>query len=586
MKRWSLGVAAVFQGKAGAAFQTAFYLLLTAGLVFALMTLAACDCNENGVDDCDSVGEAEYNAQMVSRLTREYPQPTPEVRPRIQKTGLVQTGALTATRVLHGLMVFDPLPSYTTPLTYTWYPPAGASNFEFFGQQPEPGGPPFIFRNVPANNAAVPVMFDLPETGAYDGERLPELLIAQQGAGPQATAYMLNTVGQTQSLPEVFNSVAEAVAAFQAAAAPQAAAPLQQTETAGRAQQATVDMWAIDQYFTREDITITTATCQQAVDLLQSDAAFIAVQVPEPPHEDYDSALLPIYGNTGLGLDDLDGGLALETEATFRPEQFTFLANTLPQEEGKIWVALGVQQTTPLTCPTAAPTGAWELHTALTVDLSYVTDQCAGCVLDVQLCYEGQELPGNAAQRFVMGQAFDSALEKLAETAPNASVQTYRDWGVTCAGPLPLQLVDTVTSNKWVLEGDSAQAITPTWTITLPHTLRGGDFSPPAQIDLDFAAPIGTNWHWSNGVTTITPPVNFAGGWPPTNIYLVGTIPAGTPTGLYTVNITATQHTTPTDFRIGSDIIWVGDWSPPPEGGEAPRYAIYLPLVVRMQGAR
>jgi len=579
MKRWNLGVASVFRGKAGAAFQTAFYLLLTAGLVFALMTLAACDCNENGVEDCDSAGEAAYNAEMVSRMAREYPQPTPEVRPRIQKTGLVQTGALTATRELHGLMVFDPLPSYTTPLTYTWYPPAGASNFEFFGKQPEPGGPPFVFRNVPANNAAVPVMFDLPVTGAYDGERLPELLTAQQGAGPQATAYMLNTVGQTQSLPEIFNSAAEAVAAFRAAAL------LPRAETAGRAQ-ANVDMWAIDQYFTREGITVTTATCQQTVDLLQSDAAFIAVQVPEPPHEDYDSALLPIYGDSVLALDDLDGELDLEAAATFRPEQFTFLANTLPQEEGKIWMALGVQQASALTCPSAAPSGAWEIHTGLTLDLSYVTEQCAGCVLDVQLCYEGQELPGNAAQRFVMGRAFDSALAQLAEAAPNASVQTYRDWGVTCAGPLPLQLVDNVQSNQWVMEGDSAQAITPTWTITLPHTLMGGDFSPPALIDLEFAAPIGANWHWSNGVTTIAPPVSFAGGWPATNIYLVGTIPAGTAAGLYTINITATQQTTPTDFRIGSDIIWVGEWSPPPEGGDAPQYAIYLPLIVRMQGAR
>ena len=66
----------------------------------------------------------------------------------------------------------------------------------------------------------------------------------------------------------------------------------------------------------------------------------------------------------------------------------------------------------------------------------------------------------------------------------------------------------------------------------------------------------------------------------------MGTIPAGTPAGLYTVNITATQQTTPTDFRIGSDIIWVGEWSPPPEGGEPPQYAMYLPLIVRMQGAR
>ncbi|MDX9952980.1 MAG: hypothetical protein RBT75_02745 [Anaerolineae bacterium] len=573
MKRWSLGLASVFRGKAGAAFQTAFYLLATAGLVFALMTLAACDCDNDGYDDCDYDRPQNDWVWRTSTLNQETPQPTPEVRPRIQKTGSVRTESLTLTRELHGLMVFDPLPSYSIPLTYTWYPPAGASNFDFLSQDPEPGGPPFVFRNVPAYNSAIAVMFDMPATGVYGGDQLPELLTAQQGAGPQATALMRNTLGQTQSLTEVPLSGAEAAAALPLPAA-----------TAGRTQ-ATVDMWTVDQWFAREGVTVTTETCQQAVDLLQSDAAFIAVQVPEPPHTEYDSALLPIYGDAVLALDDLDGGLDLEAAATFRPEQFTFLANTLPQEEGKIWVALGVQQASALTCPVAAPSGAWEIHTGLTLDLSFVPDNCAGCVLDVQVCYEAQELPGNAAQRFVMGRAFDSALERLAEAAPNASVQNYRDWGVTCAGPLPLQLVDNVNSDRWVLEGDSAQWITPTWTLTLPHQLTGGDFSPPALIDLEFAAPIGTNWHWSNGVTTLTPPVSFAGGWPPTNIYLVGTIPAGTPAGLYTVNITATQHTTPADFRVGSDIIWVGEWSPPPEGGDPPRFVIYLPLVLRIQGA-
>lgn len=552
MKHWSLWLAQFGRGKVGLAFQTAFYLLATAGLVFALMTLVACDCNGNGIDDCDTSGEAMYDAMMKSANDKLQSQEKPPATPKIQSTNLGRTGALTGTRVSHGLLLdsFD----FTTPITYTWYPPAGASNFNF-SRKPELGGPPFVFRNVPANNAAIAVTFDLPETGAYGGDRLPELLTAQQGTGPETTAYFLNVLGQAEAMPEV-------------------------TPAASTVAGVPVNMWNVRRWMTREGITVTTESCQQAVDLLQSDAAFLAVQVPEPPHASGESALLPIYSDPVIALDDLNGTLDLTGQATFRPERAAFVANAFPQEAGQIWVPLGVRQTPTLTCPTAAPSGQWEIYTELTLDLSYAANLCEGCLLDVQLCYEGQELPGNAAQRFVMERAFDSALEQLAEAAPDASVQTYQNWGVTCAGPLPLQLINDPEWNNWMLMGASAQWITPTWTITLPHALEGGAFTPPALIDLDYDAPFDADWHWSDGTATITPPVSFAGGWPPTNVYLVGTVPAGTPTGLYTVVVTATRQTAPTDFRVSSDMVWVGEWSPPSEGG-APTHLLYLPLVLR-----
>ncbi|MBP8864726.1 MAG: hypothetical protein KBH71_10845, partial [Anaerolineae bacterium] len=240
MKHWSLWLAQFGRGKVGLAFQTAFYLLATAGLVFALMTLVACDCNGNGIDDCDTSGEAMYDAMMKSANDKLQSQEKPPATPKIQSTNLGRTGALTGTRVSHGLLLdsFD----FTTPITYTWYPPAGASNFNF-SRGPEFGGPPFVFRNVPANNAAISVMFDLPETGAYGGDRLPELLTAQQGTGPETTAYFLNVLGQAEAMPEV-------------------------TPAASTVAGAKVDMWEVRRWMTREGITVTTESCQQAVDLL------------------------------------------------------------------------------------------------------------------------------------------------------------------------------------------------------------------------------------------------------------------------------------------------------------------------------
>ncbi len=556
MKNWFTGLAHLRQGALWPAVQTAFYLLLTTGLVFAMMTLAACDCNDNGIDDCNVEEEAKYEARLQSLYSKIRGKSEPQAKPKIQSSQAIQM--TNSGDVLHILNMDTP--DTTTPITYTWYPPAGATNFTFPSRQPEAGGPPFIFRNVPATDPAVPVGYTPPTSGAYGGNRLPELLTAQQGADPPTTAYFLNTVGQANAMQEVKSAVS-------------ASAP-----------QATVEMWDIERWHTREGITVTSATCQQAVDLLQSDAAFLALQVPEPPHPAGESALLPIYTAPTIELSDYDGGLDVAGKGGFRPTRFTFVANALPTKAGHIWMALGAQQTPTLTCPAGQQSINWEVHTALTLDLSYTANLCQGCILDLYLCYEGQTLPGNAVQRFVMEQAFNRALSQMAESSAGAAVQNYRDWGITCAGPLPLQLINDPTWSNWKLVGGSAQWITPTWSITLPHMLEGGTFDPPTQIDLTYNAPIGTNWHWSDGVHTITPPISFPGGYPPTNVYLVGAIPANTPAGLYTVQITATQVTSPTDYRRSSDLIWVGEWSPPPTGS-VPRKYIYLPLVLRNKAA-
>ncbi len=554
MGNWQLWLARVQRRELDAALQTAFYLLATAGLVFMMMTVAACDCNGNGIDDCDYQAEANYQARLVSMNNQLKQKAEPEVKAQIQ--GTHDVASVSSVRHYRTLGA-DVVQGVTAPITYTWYPPTGASNFSFSGRQPDPGGPPFVFRSVPVGDI-IPTAFDMPMTGVYGGSELPELLTASSSASPPTTAYFRNTVGQSAAAPETPTVAAQS--------APQVDV---------------VPMWQIQRWHTRDGITVTTATCQQAVDLLQSDAAFLALQVPEPPHPVGQSALLPIYGPVTMEFSDYDGAMDVPGKAGFRPGQFTFAANALPAKPGYIWMALGAQPSPALICPADKQSGHWEIHTALTLDLSYAANNCEGCTLNLYVCYEGQTLPGNAAQRFVMGQAFDSALKQLTASTAGAGVQSYRDWGVTCAGPLPLQLINDPNWANWMLVGGSAQWITPTLTITLPHALEGGDFAQAAQIDLTYHAPVGTNWHWSDGTQNITPPVSFPGGYPPANVYLVGTIPAGTPAGLYTVAITATRQSAPGDYRVSTDVVWVGAWSPPPTGGSAPKYRIYLPLALR-----
>ena len=310
------------------------------------------------------------------------------------------------------------------------------------------GRPTFVFLDVPPDEE-IPVTFDLPSEGPYKGNQLPETLTARPDAGEATTAYYLTTLTS------------------QAAAKPVAPEPAP-TELARARPEATVEMWTINRWFTR-DIAVSSEECQQAVDLLQSDAAFLAVQVPEPPHLVTESALLPIYYNPAVELIDYDGDFDLTSEAVFRPDRFSFVSNELPAEQGEIWLALGISNTAPLSCPTGLETDNWEIATELSLDLSYVPDDCEGCVLDRYLCYENQSLPGGASSDTLPGSWSTVPGNSCPAATRTASVQNYRDWGITCAGPLPVQFVDPAWNN-WDLAGASTQWVTPQCPSLCPTT--------------------------------------------------------------------------------------------------------------------
>ncbi|MDQ1300559.1 MAG: hypothetical protein QG637_477, partial [Chloroflexota bacterium] len=124
-----------------------FSLFLAAGMLFTLMTFTACDCNNNGVDDCDTAGEQQYAARIAS-MQQELVQATaPNTTAKIYGTHDVSNtlssgiAALTGVRYYRalGVNVNDAAPG---TITYTWRPPDGANDFVFTGRQPEPGWDP------------------------------------------------------------------------------------------------------------------------------------------------------------------------------------------------------------------------------------------------------------------------------------------------------------------------------------------------------------------------------------------------------------------------------------------------------------
>jgi len=536
-------------------------LLATVSAIFALMTFAACDCNNNGIDDCDYEAERVYAAYLRSLnenlAQAAAPDTTAEIQGTTETTATFKSAGspnLAASSLRHSRVLgVDVTGAAPSAVTYIWRPPEGASDFIFTQRQPEPGWDParpvFTFHNVPPTEQ-IPVSFILPSASPYGGDRVVESLIAQPSAGSATTAYYLTTLS--------------AAAAAQPDDADRASTPptISRTETTSAGPAADVNMWAVQRWYSRE-ITVNSQGCQQAVDLLQSDAAFVAIQLPERPHSANESTLLPIYRSPKLELTDYDGALDVTGEATFRTDRFTFAANELPQAAGKIWVTLGVAPTPALTCPAGLATSNWEIYLDLQLDLSYAPNNCNGCTLDVFLCYEGQELPGSRLAKYVTRQQVNRTLEQLARTnGAQAGVRNYQDWGITCAGPLPLQLIDDPTWSNWYLAGASAQAITPTLPITLSHILEGSVPNPPQLVDLRFSSDLDAGWRWSDGTKIITPPISFSSGL--LNLYLVGQAPADTPDGLYSTQITATLRNRPSDYRLVTDLIWVGDWVPPP----------------------
>ena len=422
------------RGPTGAYRRAFVSLLLSAGALFALMTFTACDCDNNGVDDCYETANQLRNAEIASMNQKIAQEAAAKTTAKIYGTHDVSVTLSSSGAALTGVRYYSALgvnvnDAASGTITYTWRPPDGANDFVFTGRQPEPGWDParpvFTFRNVPPSKTPsemIPVNFALPATSPYGGNQVVESLTAQPEVGPATTAYFLTTL--VAAAARVEDATVQAI-----------------TEIPLNAPSANVDMWTLQRWYKRE-ISITSAQCQQAVDLLQSEAAFIALQIPEPPHNDGQSMLLPVYRNPKIELAGGDG-LNLAGEGTFRPERFTFAANELPQTPGKVWVTFGAVTTPTLTCPAGKTTSAWEIALDFQLDLSYAPNSCRGCTLDVFLCYEGQELPGSRLAKYMMRQQANRTLEKLVRsTDAQAGVQDYRDWGVTCAGPLPLQLLD------------------------------------------------------------------------------------------------------------------------------------------------
>ena len=459
---------------------------------------------------------------------------------------------------------------------FTWTPPPGASNFKFV-TEPEPGGPPFVFRNVTAGPLSTrEIQYDLPpySPGADKQKVVESLEASYQGAISMAsfTTYMPNSF----SFPEAHGGH---TALRMAAAAAPTPAP---------------QVWSTTHYF-QIGGAVDTSSCQMIADLLQSGRSFYALRVPAAT-----------TAQSGEGSGDvlpvsMRGSLAPVLSMTRRPPTSTFFAlplhyaaarqtfleNALPAAAGQRWLALAASSSPKAVCPAiepAVPAGGWQLSATLNLDVP----STAG-TLTSYFCYEGanEPFPGQAA----LGRTAAASVGLEAVQAAG---------GITCLGPIPLAL------GALAVDGGATPLVVPdvaeARTLTLPHRLRWlGSGTVVTKVTVDSTLPVPWNLYrsfQSAGVcdppdmnAPIVPgstdvnvqPGSFAGPC----VWLVGTVPANSaiPHGPYNVKVTATMVPALLGSAWGSDQIWYGGWQPPPAVPAPRAYDYVVPAAANSGGA-
>ncbi len=327
---------------------------------------------------------------------------------------------------------------------------------------------------------------------------------------------------------------------------------------------------------------LTTALCQDAADLFQDGRTFFALRFPDlnSNQTDPDAYPLPLAYRQGItptlslaryGPYERFFTLPFEVRAHY----MTVLENAMPLPDGEHWLAIGAAGEPAVTCPQGldVPAGDWEFEANLWLDFGGGQDDCLGCILPLYYCYEGQEPP------FLLAQ--------MAAHADLSALQSYQGWGITCLGPQPLPLFDPTP--PFLLRPMHQAFISPSVTISLPHILWNTTYTP-LTLALTYTSDAGLPWGLYEGDydnptyprVAITQPLTL-GTTAETRgrgLWAIVDVPPDAASGPSTLVITATDVSSPALFLWTSDLIWVGEWLPPPSVPEGKR-KVYLPIVAK-----
>lgn len=446
---------------------------------------------------------------------------------------------------------------------YIYHPPAGATNFEWSGLgsgtvQQNPDGS-FSLENIPA--AASPtVQYNLP---------------ADLPVGSQAVDVLQVEDGDAIHGAALYTSV-EAGSEGTAAHAPSSA----RAGREGPSVQAIGQAWHIQHaIYASQVFTITHAGCEDWVDFLQSNNAFLGFRATLSRTVGADSYAWPVVFTQPESATLRVVNTSMSTRIEYRPQRAAFLENHLPSSPGEHWVPLGIVTSPLQTCPEgglvlgpgAGPvTGRSEVYLSLFLDLD-ATER----VLPVYLCYEGQEGPPGAPPAAMAAARLAGALGGVGATA-------FQGDGITCLGPYPQPLPDVWGGLH--LKGPVFTPITPTNTISLELEISTMAFRT-ITTTATFASDLPVAWGLFRDVAGTQPiapgvaPIVIDGPSWVKSFWAMAEVPGGAAApspGPYALVVTATEQDDGSQ-QAHTALLWLGGWVAPPGGLRE----LYLPAVLK-----
>ncbi|MBN1667507.1 MAG: hypothetical protein JW862_10480 [Anaerolineales bacterium] len=441
-----------------------------------------------------------------------------------------------------------------TTVTVEWSPPIWSSNFTFHTQQPEnPNGPaPYVFKNVPVG--ADGLMQTVVVT------YVPDLISSQDSVTVSDHAVITANNAQASALGEMTITRSAESPASLISYHSRGNSPASFTT-----QPDDYYAWHNQVWFGLPNLSWDPVICQEALDVLQSQATFVGLRFPNA------WTLDPASGSVGIPLLFQPGNmpyLALLDERSWpanevftiplrlAPEHNDYLYNWLPQKEGESWLALDLSTDVASLCQQSPqlPAGEWEFSVQFWLDFGGLEDACQNCVLETYFCYIGQEDPLG-----ISPVAFRS----------DATVAGVQAENTTCLGPLPLRLAEQASDPPFMLLDSNILRVEPGQRVTLSHLLLlEGQASQ--EVEISVSSSSGLDWELFTGTfdeadldSPIQGALQLSQAISPLPIWLSVEIPAGAQ-GPETVVLTVQQAGQPESYTWDASLLWIGDWQPPP----------------------
>lgn len=404
------------------------------------------------------------------------------------------------------------------PGEFTWSPPRDATEITFGALQPEPGGPPYVFKNVTKAQAysGLDVSFKIP-TYKLDGEELIYFRAANGGRG--SVSQMTIRVSGASSAPPRVEPLPRS-----GASSAQSALALRADNLAWRLQGGHM----IEEPFSQQD-------CLDIAEQIHTDNVFTTWRLPLAdqivPGISY---RLPVVLDAPANppqLTLMSGPLNATLPLEINPASSAWSNENLPSAPGETWVAFTASPGATLNCPVMGEMPALNLVTDFSLDLSSRPNGCADCILSAYVCYKtgSGTLPLN------------SLAARLAADASSLSAD-----GVTCLGPNLTQLSN---SSAWWYEGWTiSQLLKPGDPIAIHYWVENLSTTTPLTLTLAPASTLpGASWviHPAQAGNVNLPDTSQTVGSAITvpasgafHLHILSTVPAGTAPGDYQYALT------------------------------------------------